>query len=186
MARPGAQTIHNHADYRLMSRRALERVQRYREINLCRRGTIPLIGLRSAVVDYERSARFAGWSKYPPSKMLALDAITSFSVFPLRLISLLGFVVFVAAMVVSAWALWAASFTDTVVPGWTSVVLPMYFLGRVQLLALGVIGEYLCKVYVETKSRPQFFIQQALGGSHEVPSVAMTGPATYNAPAPRE
>lgn len=160
----GAQTIHNHADYRLMSRRAIESLRGYREVNLYLRGIVPLIGYRSAIVEYERIARFAGKSKYPLDKMLALalDAITSFSVFPLRLISLLGFTVFAGAMIVAGWATWAALFTDKVIPGWTSTVLPMYFLGGIQLLALGVIGEYLGKLYIETKSRPRFFIEEVL------------------------
>ncbi len=161
----GAQTIHNHADYRLLSRRVVESLKDYREVNLYLRGIIPLIGFRSAVVEYERNARFAGESKYPLRKMLglALDAITSFSVFPLRLISLLGLVVFIGAMGVTGWALWAALFTDRAIPGWASVVLPMYFLGGVQLLALGVIGEYLGKLYIEAKSRPRFFVEQVFG-----------------------
>src|SRR5437879_1527604 len=155
MAALGASTIHNHADYRLMSRRAVESLQSYREVNLYLRGVIPLIGFPSAVVEYERSSRFAGKFRYPLKKMLALalDAVTSFSVFPLRLISFLGFIVFVGAMAVSGWALWTALFTDRAIPGWASVVLPMYFLGGVQLLALGVIGGYLGQLYVEGKSR---------------------------------
>jgi glycosyltransferase involved in cell wall biosynthesis len=165
MAGLGAQTVHNHADYRLMSRRAIESLRGYREVNLYLRGIIPLIGYRSAIVEYARSARFAGKSKYPLRKMLALalDAVTSFSVFPLRLISFLGFMIFTGAMGATAWALFAALFTDRVVPGWASIVLPMYFLGGIQLLALGVIGEYLGKLYVEAKSRPRFFIEQVLG-----------------------
>jgi hypothetical protein len=94
---------------------------------------------------------------------LALDAVTSFSVVPLRLISFLGLVVFAGSMAVTAWALWVAVFSDRAVPGWASIVLPMYFLGGVQLLALGAIGEYLGKLYVEAKSRPRFFVEQVLG-----------------------
>jgi glycosyltransferase involved in cell wall biosynthesis len=166
MATFGVDTIHNHADYRLLSRRAVDALKGYREVNLYLRGIIPLIGYRSAVVEYDRVARFAGQTKYPLRKMLALalDAVTSFSVFPLRLISLLGFVVFAAAMGVTGWALWAALYTERVIPGWASVVLPMYFLGGVQLLALGVIGEYLGKLYVEVKARPRFAIEEIVGG----------------------
>ncbi|SRR5260221_6799966 len=163
----GAQTIPNHADYRLMSRRAIDALQEFREVNLYLRGIIPLLGFRAAVVEYDRSKRFAGESKYPLKKMLelAFEAVTSFSVFPLRLISFLGFIVFVGAMAVTGWALWVALFTARAIPGWASVVLPMYFLGGVQLLALGVIGEYLGKLYLEAKSRPRFFISQIIGDS---------------------
>jgi glycosyltransferase involved in cell wall biosynthesis len=163
----GASTIYNHADYRLMSRRAVESLLGFREVNLFLRGMIPLIGYKSAVVEYERLPRYAGESKYPLNRMLALalDAVTSFSVFPLRLISLLGLLVFVGAMGVTLWALWAALFTDKAIPGWASVVLPMYFLGGIQLLALGVIGEYLGKLYIEAKARPRFIIEKILGNS---------------------
>jgi polyisoprenyl-phosphate glycosyltransferase len=171
MAGLGAQTIHNHADYRLLSRRALESLKGYQEANLYLRGIIPLIGYRSAIVEYERVARFAGQSKYPLGKMaaLALDAITSFSIFPLRLISFIGLVVFGGAMSVTGWALWAALFSDKTIPGWASVVLPMYFLGGVELLALGIIGEYLGKLYMEAKRRPRFFIEQTIGDSASRP-----------------
>ena len=161
----GAQSIFNHADYRLMSRRAVEALRGFREVNLYLRGIVPLIGYRSAVVEYERSSRFAGESKYPLRKMvaLALDAITSFSVVPLRLISLMGILVFAGAMVVTGWAIWVAVIENRAIPGWASTVLPLYFLGGVQLLALGAIGEYLGKVYVESKARPRFIVEQIVG-----------------------
>jgi hypothetical protein len=109
--------------------------------------------------------RFAGQSKYSSRKMLALalEAITSFSVMPLRTISLLGILIFFGSIAVSAWALWVALFTDRAVPGWTSTVLPLYLLGGVQILALGVIGEYAGKIYLETKRRPRYFIEQIAG-----------------------
>ena len=165
MAGFGARTVYNHADFRLMSRRAIESLRGFREANLFLRGIVPLIGFRAGVVEYERSARFAGKSKYGMRKMLglALDAITSFSVLPLRLVSVLGLTVFVGATGVTLWALWVALFTDAAVPGWASVVLPMYFLGAVELLALGVIGEYLGKIYLETKERPRYFVEQIIG-----------------------
>ena len=108
---------------------------------------------------------------------LALDAITSFSVVPLRFISLMGLLVFAGSMAVTAWALWVALVSDKAVPGWASVVLPMYFLGGVQLLALGAIGEYLGKLYVETKSRPRFFVEQIVGdaGARRSPSPVESG-----------
>jgi len=157
----GAQTVFNHADYRLLSRRAIEALQEYREVNLFVRGIVPLIGYRSAVVQYDRDARFAGESKYPLRKMiaLALDAVTSFSVVPLRFISLLGFMVFLFACIMSGYVLWIRLFTEIAVPGWASTTLPVYFLGGAQILCLGVIGEYLGKLYSEVKARPRFIIE---------------------------
>ncbi len=158
----GAQTVFNHADYRLLSRRAVEALKEFREVNLFLRGVVPLIGFPSAVVEYDRKARFAGESKYPLRRMLGLciDAITSFSVYPLRLITLMGFLVSAGSMGVTGWALWIALLSDRVVPGWASTVLPIYFLGGVQLLALGVIGEYVGKIYMEAKARPRFLIER--------------------------
>jgi glycosyltransferase involved in cell wall biosynthesis len=158
----GAQTVFNHADYRLLSRRAIEALKDYREVNLFLRGIVPLIGYRSAVVYYDRDARFAGESKYPLRKMigLALDAVTSFSVVPLRFISFLGFVVFLFSAAMSAYVLWIRLFTEIAVPGWASTLLPVYFLGGIQILCLGVIGEYLGKLYGEAKARPRFLIEE--------------------------
>lgn len=157
----GANTVFNHADYRLMSRRAIEALKDFREVNLFLRGIVPLIGFQSAIVYYDRAERFAGESKYPLRKMiaLALDAVTSFSVFPLRLITLLGFLVFAFTAVMSGYVLWIRLFSDIAVPGWASTLLPVYFLGGVQILCLGVIGEYLGKLYRETKDRPRYIIE---------------------------
>lgn len=161
----GAQTVNNHADYRLMSRRAVEALKQFGESNLYLRGIIPLLGYRSAVVEYDRAARFAGQSKYPLRRMLslALNAVTSFSIVPLRMISLLGLLVSLGTMLVSAWVVWVALFTDRAVPGWASTVLPIYFLGGVQLLSIGVIGEYVGKIYIEAKARPRYFIERIVG-----------------------
>lgn len=158
----GAQTIFNHADYRLLSRRAIDALRQFNEVNLFLRGIVPLIGYESAVVYYDRDPRFAGESKYPLRKMigLALDAVTSFSVVPLRLITLVGFLVFLFTAAMSAFILWIRLFTDMAVPGWTSTLLPIYFLGGIQILCLGVIGEYLGKIYAESKSRPRYLIEQ--------------------------
>jgi glycosyltransferase involved in cell wall biosynthesis len=158
----GAQTIFNHADYRLLSRRAIEALKEFREVNLFLRGIVPLIGYESAVVYYDRDARFAGESKYPLRKMigLALDAVTSFSVVPLRLITLVGFLVFLFTTIMSGFIFWIRLFTDVAVPGWASTLLPIYFLGGIQILCLGVIGEYLGKIYGESKARPRFIIEQ--------------------------
>lgn len=161
----GVRTVHNHADFRLMSRRAIEALRQYPESNLYLRGIVAQLGYRSAVVTYERTARFAGTSKYPLRKMLglALNAVTSLSVVPLRVISVTGLLVSLGTLVVSAWALWQALVSGNAVPGWASTVLPIYFLGGVQLLSLGVIGEYVGRIYLETKRRPRYFIEQVVG-----------------------
>jgi polyisoprenyl-phosphate glycosyltransferase len=158
----GAESITNHADYRLMSRRAIESLMQYREVNLYLRGIVPLIGLRSEIVHYDRDKRLAGQSKYPLRKMirLSLEAITSFSIVPLRLITLIGFAVSLGTLVVSLWALWVRFFTDDALPGWTSVVLPIYLLGGIQIFCLGMLGEYVGKLYSEVKSRPRYFIEK--------------------------
>jgi polyisoprenyl-phosphate glycosyltransferase len=158
----GVRTVFNHADYRLLSRRAIEALRQFGEINLYLRGIVPLIGFPSVVIQYDRASRFAGASKYSfrKSAALAIDAVTSFSVVPLRLISLLGLSVFIGSMIVTGWALWVVFVADKAIPGWASVVLPMYFLGGIQLLALGTIGEYLGKLYVEAKGRPRFLVEQ--------------------------
>jgi hypothetical protein len=174
----GTDTIRNHADYRLMSRRAIEALKDYREINLFIRGIVPLIGFRSSIVYYDRGLRFAGESKYPLGKMVefALDAITSFSVVPLRLITAVGFSVFLLTMALSFWALWVAMVTDSAVPGWASTLLPILFLGGVQILCLSVMGEYLGKIYTEVKARPRYIIEAIRGiPSHNlVPEAAAT------------
>jgi glycosyltransferase involved in cell wall biosynthesis len=160
----GAETVFNHADFRLLSRPALDALKRFDEINLFLRGVVPLLGYRSGIVEYDRTARFAGESKYPLRKMIALglNAITSFSVAPLRLISLFGFLVSGGSLVVTVWAFWVAMFSAEAVPGWASTVLPIYFLGGVQLLAIGVIGEYIGNIYMEVKRRPRFVIEQTV------------------------
>jgi polyisoprenyl-phosphate glycosyltransferase len=160
----GAESVYNHADYRLMSRRAVEELKQYREVNLYLRGIVPLIGFKSEIVYYDRASRFAGESKYPLGKMiaLALDAITSFSIVPLRMIALTGFVIFLGSLGVSVWALWVRLFTDDAVPGWTSIVLPMYFLGGIQIFCIGLLGEYLGKTYTEIKARPRYIIEKVL------------------------
>jgi glycosyltransferase involved in cell wall biosynthesis len=162
----GAESIYNHADYRLMSRRAVECLKQFAEVNLYLRGIVPLIGFKSEIVYYNRTDRLAGESKYPLKQMiaLALDAITSFSVVPLRVITFTGFGIFLGSMLVTLWALWVRFFTDAAVPGWTSIVLPMYFLGGIQLFCIGMLGEYLGKTYAEAKSRPRFFIEQTVSG----------------------
>lgn len=161
----GVQILPGHADFRLMSRRALEALRGFSEVNLFLRGIIPLLGFRTAVVEYERHARFAGTSKYPLRKMcaLAVDGITSFSSAPLKWSTRLGAVISTASVGFGLWALFIHFFSNRALPGWTSTVVPMYFLGGIQLLSLGIIGEYISKIYSETKHRPRFIIQQTLG-----------------------
>lgn len=160
----GAETVFNHADYRLMSRRALDGLAQFQEVNLFLRGIVPMIGYRTDVVEYQRGERFAGQSKYPLKKMLAfaLEGITSLSVRPLRLITALGFLVFLASLVMIAYnvARWIGGNTIT---GWASLACSIWLIGGLILLALGVIGEYVGKLYLESKHRPRFLIRQVLG-----------------------
>jgi len=160
----GVDVIFNHADFRLMSRRAIDYLRRFPETNLFLRGLIPLIGLPTTTVLYDRTARFAGTSKYPLSRMitLALNGITSFSVVPLRLITLLGFIVFLGSLLMIGWVVLGSLVFNSTIPGWASSVIPIYLLGGLQLLAIGVLGEYVAKVYIETKRRPSFFIQETI------------------------
>lgn|SRR5262245_18556674 len=161
----GIEVVHDHADFRLMSRRAIEALREYREVNLYLRGILPLIGFRSTIIEYDRKERLAGTSKYTVKQMvkLALDGITSFSIVPLQIITMFGLIVFVASIIISGWVLWVTFYTDRAVPGWASTVLPLYFLGGIQLLCLGVIGTYLGRIYSEVKSRPRYFIDRTIG-----------------------
>jgi glycosyltransferase involved in cell wall biosynthesis len=156
------EVLGDHADYRLMSRKAIQALREFKEVNLFLRGIVPLIGFKSSIVYYERAERFAGASKYPLMKMLAfaVEGITSFSVIPLRVITMLGVFTFMGTMLMSAWTVAVKLFTHHVVPGWTSTVLPMYLLGGIQILCIGIIGEYLGKTYSETKARPRYIIEK--------------------------
>jgi polyisoprenyl-phosphate glycosyltransferase len=161
LERFGVEVIFNHADYRLMSRRAIEALREFNEVNLFLRGIIPQLGFPSTIVYYDRAERFAGESKYPLKKMLALawQGITSFSTVPLRMITTLGFLISLGSFGITLWALFVRLFSEQSVPGWASTVVPIYLLGGVQLLSIGIIGEYLAKTYMETKRRPHFFIE---------------------------
>lgn len=160
----GVDILPDHADFRLMSRRALDALQDFHEVNLFLRGIIPLLGFPTAVVEYERHARFAGCSKYPLHKMigLACDGIASFSSRPLLWSSHVGVALCVISLAIGVWALAIRLFTDQAVPGWASTVVPMYFLGGVQMLFLGIIGGYVSKIYSETKHRPRYIIEKTL------------------------
>lgn len=165
LARLGVEIVYNHADYRLMSRRAIEALRQCSESNVFLRGLIPQLGYPSCTVEYDRQERFAGESKYPLRKMLALawQGVTSFSAAPLRAITTLGMLVSVISLSMGFWALGVRVFTDQTVPGWASIVIPLFLISGVQLLSLGIIGEYLAKVFVETKRRPLFFVEQLAG-----------------------
>jgi len=167
LAKMGVDIVHNHADYRLLSRRAVDSLVQFGERNLFLRGIIPQLGYPSAIVYYDRAERFAGESKYPLHKMLAFawQGITSFSAAPLRAITGIGVIISIGSFLVAAWALSIRLFTDASVPGWASTVVPMYFLGGVQLLCIGIIGEYMAKIYLETKRRPPFFVEETIGKS---------------------
>jgi glycosyltransferase involved in cell wall biosynthesis len=164
LQRLGVELVFNHADFRLLSRRALNALAKYDEVNLFLRGIVPQLGFKKSIVEYDRAERFAGETKYPLRKMLALalDGLTSFSALPLRFIALLGMAVFVGSLIISIWALWVRLFLDDAVPGWTSSVLPMYLLGGIQLFSVGVLGEYVGKIYLETKRRPRYIVEQKI------------------------
>ena len=159
----GADTLQDHADYRLMSKRALEGLAKYKEVNLFLRGIVPMIGYETDVVYYERHERFAGESKYPLKKMLsfAVDGITSCSVKPIRMITSLGTLVFTISIVMLIYFLivWLLGHT---VQGWTTIVISLWGIGGLILLSLGIIGEYVGKIYMEVKERPRFIIEKLL------------------------
>jgi len=153
--------VHNHSDYRLCSQRVLQSLAAFNEVNLFLRGIIPSIGFKNEVVYYDRLERFAGESKYPFRKMAAFawNGVTSFSNYPLKLVTIIGFAIFFLCLMMTGYALFAI-YTGDVVPGWLSTVLPMYFLGGVQLFCFGILGEYVGKIYSEVKQRPRYFIDK--------------------------
>ncbi|MEE1279648.1 MAG: glycosyltransferase family 2 protein [Oscillospiraceae bacterium] len=159
----GVEMVYNHADYRLMSSRALNALSDFREVNLFLRGIVPLVGFKSATVSYERHERFAGESKYPFKKMLAfaIDGITSFSVKPIRMVFSIGVLIFLCSIAVLIYSLirWALGHTVT---GWTTLIISIWALGGIQLLSLGLVGEYIGKIYKEVKARPKFIIDETL------------------------
>ncbi len=157
----GVNVVFNHADYRLMSRRALEALSEFSEVNLFLRGLVPLVGYKSDIVYYQRGERFAGESKYPLKKMLsfAFDGITSFSIKPIRLVWSVGAVISILAIVAAIYTL-IAKFWGVTTAGWSSLMISIWFLGGVQLVSVGIIGEYIGKIYKETKRRPRYIIEE--------------------------
>ncbi len=160
----GAKTVYNHADYRLMSRRALLGLSEFGEVNLFLRGIVPMVGYKSDVVYYERAERFAGESKYPLKKMLsfAIEGITSLSTKPIKMITNLGIIIFFISIIVLIYS-FIRYFTGHTIPGWTTTVLSVWAIGGLIMISLGVIGEYIGKIYLETKNRPRFIIESYLG-----------------------
>lgn len=160
----GVCIVPDHADFRLMGRQALDCLGSYSEVNLFLRGIVPLVGFSTDSVYYDRQARFAGTTKYPLGRMLALafDGITSFSVVPLRFISVVGLFVCIFSAVMILWIFYGKLVLDSALPGWASSVVAVYFLGGVQLLSIGMIGEYVAKIYLETKRRPRYFIEKVI------------------------
>lgn len=164
LRRMGVDLVHNHADFRLLGRRAVEALREYGEVNMFLRGIVPMIGYRAATVKYDRAERFAGVSKYPLRKMLAfaIEGVTSLSVVPLRLITLLGFIVSAFSFAMILFIVYGTLVMKAAIPGWASSVVPIYFLGGIQLLSIGILGEYVAKIYLETKRRPRYFIEKSI------------------------
>lgn len=164
MKKMGVDLVHNHADFRLLGRRAVEALRQYGEVNMFLRGIVPLIGYRAATVKYDRAERFAGVSKYPLRKMLtfAIEGVTSFSIVPLRLITLFGFLISGFSFAMILFIIYGTLVLKAAIPGWASSVVPIYFLGGIQLLSIGILGEYVAKIYLETKQRPRYFIEKSI------------------------
>ena len=159
----GVDVVYNHADYRLTSKKILDNFKNFNEVNLFLRGIFPLIGYKSDIVYYERNERFAGESKYPLKKMLnfAWDGITSFSVKPLRIICSIGFIILFISIAIMIYSL-IRKLTGNTVDGWTFLSISIWFIGGIQMISLGIIGEYIGKVYIEVKARPRYIIEESL------------------------
>lgn len=159
----GVDIVFNHADYRLTSKKVLDQFENYKEVNLFLRGIFPLIGYKTDVVYYERAERFAGESKYPLKKMLnfAWDGITSFSVKPLRFICSLGFIILLVSFIIMCYSIIQKVMGNTV-DGWTFIVISIWFIGGLQMLSIGIVGEYIGKMYNETKARPRYIVSENL------------------------
>ena len=163
MQRLGVKSVYNHADYRLMSRRAVSQLLKYHERNLFLRGIVPLVGYRSEKVYYDRIERLAGKSKFPLGKMMsfAVDGITSFSIKPVRMVLTLGIVFTLIALIMFIYVL-VAYFSGRAVSGWASLILSLWFIGGCVLIGLGIVGEYIGKIYIEVKDRPRYNIEQKI------------------------
>ncbi|HHB94717.1 MAG TPA: glycosyltransferase [Campylobacterales bacterium] len=160
----GIESVSNHADYRLLSQKALNALAEFKEINLFIRGVVPLIGFRSCSVYYSRGERFAGESKYPLKKMIlfALDGIASFSIVPLRIITLIGFIIFLFSLLIIFWVLIEKYLLGSTIQGWSSVIISIYFMGGIQLMSMGIIGEYVGRIFQQSKNRPRYIIDKEI------------------------
>lgn len=157
----GINLVYDHADFRLLSRRILSEFKKYTEANVFLRGIFPIMGFKQCIVEYERRERFAGETKYSLIKMLsfAIEGITSFSYFPLRISSIFGFTIFTISLLLMVWA-FITKILGNAIPGWASTILPLYLFGGLQLMFLGIIGEYIGKIYMEVKKRPLFIVKE--------------------------
>ncbi len=162
--RMGVDIVFNHAEFRLLSRAAIDALRQYREVNLFLRGIVPMLGFRQEIVYYERGSRIAGVTKYSPTKLVALawEALSSFSAAPLRCITLTGLMLLAGSLLVSGWMLAAAWLSGRSLPPWASIVLPIACIAGLQVLSVGVVGEYIAKIYTEVKRRPRFIIEKSI------------------------
>jgi len=160
----GIESISNHADYRLLSSKALNALAEFKEVNLFIRGIVPMLGFKSCSVHYTRGERFAGETKYPLKKMIAfaLDGIASFSIVPLRVITIIGFFLFLFSLITIAWITFEKLFFDTVVQGWASTMISIYFIGGIQIMSIGIIGEYVGRNFQQSKGRPRYIIEEEI------------------------
>ena len=160
----GIESIDNHADYRFLSHKALHALSKFKEINLFLRGIVPLLGFRSCSIYYTRAERFAGETKYPLKKMLffALDGIASFSIMPLRFITLIGFIFFIFSLLSIIWVIFEKIFLGNAVQGWASTMISIYFIGGIQVMSLGIIGEYVGRAFQQSKGRPRYIIDKEI------------------------
>jgi glycosyltransferase involved in cell wall biosynthesis len=168
MAKMGAKIEYNHADFRLMSKRALIQLEKFKEVNLFLRGIVPMIGFKTVKVYYDRHERFAGESKYPLKKMIgfALDGITSLSVTPIRFVTLAGFLLFLVSLLAGIYAI-TSKLSGNTVSGWASLMVSVWFIGGIQLISLGLIGEYIGKIYKEVKHRPLYIVEKQLEADYK-------------------
>jgi glycosyltransferase involved in cell wall biosynthesis len=160
----GIEAVPNHADYRFLSSKALNALAEFKEINLFLRGIVPMLGFRSTSLYYKRNERFAGETKYPLKKMLyfALDGIASFSVMPLRIITIVGFMLFLLSLLGIGWVIFEKIFFGSAVRGWASMLISIYFIGGIQVMSLGIIGEYVGRSFQQGKNRPRYIIEKEI------------------------
>jgi glycosyltransferase involved in cell wall biosynthesis len=160
----GVKIVYNHADFRLLGHKAANSFLQFKERNIFIRGVIPLVGFKNTNVYFTRKERNTGESKYPFSKMFsfAWEGITSFSIVPLKLITSIGFIIFLLSIIMGFYSFYIVLFTDRAIQGWASTIIPIYFLGGIQLLSIGIIGEYIGKIYKEVKNRPRYLVEETI------------------------